>query len=167
MDVAAISACPTGSGPEHRLAVLSAGSELGWVDAGGSVGDTERVAPFWRRLAGGSHGVLAGTGEVTGIVPGRFLEDGTQVAVATRSGVVSVLDETDGSILYRAIVGAPARVAAADLDRDGLDELAISWGSRVAVLGAARRESVGASSDSAKVEILQESSVTESKEDME
>jgi thiol-disulfide isomerase/thioredoxin len=112
---------------------------------GGKLGPLLGSAPAWARPAAGAEilleatdrGAVAATRSVSAAVAGRFLPgDGRQIAVATYSGHLALLDEASGSLLFDAIWSGVRDLAATDLDGDGRDELFVASGRSVTALGA-------------------------------
>jgi thiol-disulfide isomerase/thioredoxin len=83
-------------------------------------------------------GVVAGPRTVIASTSGRFLPGhGRQIAVATYSGHVVLLDARDGTLMFDAVWADVRDLASGDLDGDGLDELVVAAGRKVAALSAA------------------------------
>jgi hypothetical protein len=89
-------------------------------------------------IAARRDGVVVGPRSVVAAVSGRFLPgDGRQLAVATYSGHLTLLDEASGRVEYDASFTGIHDLAATDLDGDGRDELLVAAGHAVTALGAA------------------------------
>jgi outer membrane protein assembly factor BamB len=146
-----------GSGPASALAVR--GTELFAIDASGGhrlrryglegdhvVPRETAVAEDWPRDAFAL--VATGAGLVTGpidldLTPGSFTGPGRdEVAVRSGRADLTVLDAATGEVRFSARLDDEiAQLTAADLDGDGVDELAVAVGGDLLVLGAGDRAS--------------------------
>jgi len=111
----------------------------------GKIGVLGAAAPLWARSAAGAErlvlakddGAVTAPRSVTAAVAGRFLStEGRQLALATYSGHVVLVDEASGRVLFDAVWTGVHDLAVADLDGDGRDELLVAAGRSVTVLGA-------------------------------
>jgi acyl-CoA synthetase (AMP-forming)/AMP-acid ligase II len=114
----------------------------------GTIGSFDRTSPAWKkRAASGAHvlavrseGAVIGPQTVMAAVSGRFLSgDGRQIAVATYTGHVALVDEASGRVVFDASWASVHDLGVADLDGDGLDELLVSAGRSIVALGAPKR----------------------------
>ncbi len=100
----------------------------------------QRVDGGDRLLAAHEGGIAVAPRTVVVGAPGRFLPGGgRQLAVATHSGHLVLLDEASGRVLFDAAWADVHDLAATDLDGDGLDELIVAAGRSITALGAAAR----------------------------
>ena len=134
-----------GAAGVRSVAPLPGGGVLA-LQANGTLGALGASTPVWARPAAGAErlllardmGAVTAPRSVTAAVSGQFLaEGGRQLAVATYSGHVALLDEASGRVLFDAVWTDVHDLAAADLDGDGRDELLVAAGRSVAALGAA------------------------------
>jgi len=123
------------------LAVLEFGGRIQWLGPG--------LESVYRAAAPAASWVLVGSAEGPGVgaaphgvrsaVVGRFLDrSGTQVALATDSGQLVLLDLQSGETLFRARWDGISALAAGDVLGDGLDELVVGAGTDFGVLRAIR-----------------------------
>jgi thiol-disulfide isomerase/thioredoxin len=134
-----------GAAGVRSVAPLPGGGVLALQDTG-KIGALGASTPVWPHAVTGAERLLLAreTGAVTApraviaAISGRFLaEGGRQLAVATYSGHVVLLDEGSGRVLFDAVWTGVHDLAAADLDGDGRDELLVAAGRSVTALGAA------------------------------
>jgi thiol-disulfide isomerase/thioredoxin len=117
----------TGSGEERFWRRFDSDlEEIGVLEVGG--------AP-WRLEGVGATGYAVFSPVVRVAAVGRFFADidAEQVAVATADELV-VMDTASGEEVYRASWAGIGALAAADTDGNGLDELLVTWGKRLAVM---------------------------------
>ena len=96
-----------------------------------------------RLLAATSAGAAVGPRGAIAAAYGRFLPGaGAQLAVATYSGHVVLLDAASGKLLFDAAWADVHDLAAGDLDGDGWDELVVAAGHQLAALSATAGPSV-------------------------
>jgi len=136
-----------GAAAVRSVAPLPGGGVLALQDDG-TILALGASTPVWAQPAAGADrlllaretGAVTAPRSVTAAVSGQFLaEGGRQLAVATYSGHVALLDEASGSVLFDAVWAGVRDLAVADLDGDGLDELLVAAGRSVTALGAAGR----------------------------
>lgn len=122
----------TGNGEGRQWRRLA--SDLSEIEA------QEIEGPYWRLEGVGARGYGVLSPSIKTAAVGRFFQglEQEQVAVAT-GGELIVFETLGGKEIFRARWGGIETLAAADSDRDGADELYVSWGNRMAVLA----ESVG------------------------
>jgi hypothetical protein len=128
-----------GSGPAW-LALTGHSEPRGWQTLAtdlSTVASHETSLNPWRVQgvgAAGRFGLLPSS--VKTVVVGRFFAgiEQDQLAVAGRGQLV-ILTTDSGAELFRARWDGIGDLAAGDLDGDGLDELIVAWGHRLAVLG--------------------------------
>jgi thiol-disulfide isomerase/thioredoxin len=127
------------SDPGSVILATASGS-LVWLDGDLREVRRQRVAPALGGLASapGVSGVGVLPETVIAVAAGRFLAGGVQLALATRTEQLVVLDPATGRELFRARWPGIRGLAAGDLEGDGLDEIAISSGYRLTVLRAVR-----------------------------
>lgn len=117
------------------LVTLRADGALGPVagtEAWGRAGETDTL------VAASDGGVAVGPRTVVASAVGRFLPGGgTQLAVATYAGHLALLDVKTGALLVDLVWPEIRDLDAADLDRDGRDELLVASGRTVTAVGAA------------------------------
>jgi thiol-disulfide isomerase/thioredoxin len=111
----------------------------------GTIGSLDGAAARWptatagaARLIAASHdGAAVGPRTIIAAAIGRFLPGARrQLAVATYSGHVVLLDAEEGRLLFDAVWADVHDLAAGDLDGDGLDELMVAAGHQIAALSA-------------------------------
>jgi thiol-disulfide isomerase/thioredoxin len=133
-----------GAAGVRSLVPLPGGGVLALSDDG-KIGALGAATPAWAQPAAGAERLLLATdnGAVTAprsvmvAVAGRFLsKERRQLALATYSGHVVLLDEASGRVLFDAAWTGVHDLAATDLDGDGRDELLVVAGRAVTVLGA-------------------------------
>jgi thiol-disulfide isomerase/thioredoxin len=126
--------------PSGRVAVLESGGDLSWLDPGMNVLDRQSLGlDSWAIAFSGdpAAGMCVAPPAVVAMASGKFLAaGGPQLAVATRSGQLVILDVESGRSRFRADWKELHDLAAGDLDDDGLDELIVAAGSDVVVLSA-------------------------------
>jgi hypothetical protein len=114
----------------------------------GTIGTLDGASPAWKNKgAAGAHllavrneGVVLGPQAVMAAVSGRFLPgDGRQLAVATYTGHVALVDEASGRVVFDASWAGVHDLGVTDLDGDGIDELLVSAGRSIVALGAPKR----------------------------
>jgi thiol-disulfide isomerase/thioredoxin len=126
-----------------RWAVLDLEGRLIWLDEEyRAARETQAPLNSWMLLGGSDAGAglaIAPAG-VTAAAEGRFLEGrGHQLALATDSGQLLILEESTGTTLFRARWKGITALAAGDLIEGGTDELVVAAGGRIAVLRASGR----------------------------
>jgi len=118
-------------GPDGRRRVVA-------FDRTGEIENSRSVAGNdWTRISiGGERAGHAVTSLARAAVAGKFLPGrGHQIALATWSDQLIVVD-LEGTVLLRARWDGIRHLAVADFDADGLDELVVAAGKRVALLDA-------------------------------
>ncbi len=100
-------------------------------------GSTPKAESGTQLLATAADGSLVGPRSIIAAVSGKFLgSDGRQIAVATYSGRVVLLDAASGKILFDSQWTSLHDLAAGDLDGDGREELLVAAGHSIVALGA-------------------------------
>ena len=130
----------TGGRGEPAWLALTGGAEprrwLTLADDLSTLASGEAKLKPWRvqGAVNGGFGLLPPS--VKAVAAGRFFAgiEQDQLAVAG-AGHLVILKTDSGAPLYRARWDGIGDLAAGDLDGDGLDELIVAWGQRVAVLG--------------------------------
>jgi len=131
-----------------RSVAAAPGGGVYALNEGGAIGTLDGSSPAWaarqpsatRLLSAREADAVVGPQGVIAAVSGRFLGDGErQLAVATYSGHLTLLDEVSGRIVFDAVWAGLHDLSAADLDGDGRDELLVAAGRSVAALKAAGR----------------------------
>ena len=131
-----------------RSVTASPGRGVLALNEDGTIGPFPTSTPAWSQPAAGAErllaarddGAITATRSVTASVSGSFLrEGGRQLAVATYSGHLLLLDEASGRVVFDAVWAGVHDLAVADLDGDGRDELLVASGHTVTALGAAGR----------------------------
>jgi thiol-disulfide isomerase/thioredoxin len=138
------SARPVVRNGETALLALLAGGRLRWIDADGKTASDAVTGLDGWSLVTSAGGAEFGVGPpaVVGSAVGRLLPgDGAQIAVATRSGRLVVLEAGSGKIIAVALIPGIGQIQAVDLDEDGLDEILVAAGERISVLGTVVSES--------------------------
>jgi hypothetical protein len=130
---------------ESGVIALEFEGRLSWLDRSLALGKRVQSLPDGWSLLVPERGE-----ESVGVLPvgvsasavGRFLEEeGMQIAAATESGHLVIVDHENGAELFRAEWPGIEDMAAGDLDGDGLDELILAAGSRIVALTAQSRPS--------------------------
>lgn len=134
----ALAATPSTVNDQEALLVLGEDGRLRWVGTDGTLLRETVADPNGRGLVtslpDGRFGVVSS--EVIGAVSGRFVSGGgQQIAVATRSGRLVVLDAAAGGLLAVARIEGIVQIGSADLEADGLDEIVVGAGERITALG--------------------------------
>jgi hypothetical protein len=128
-----------GSGATVRIVALGADGTIRSCGLEGRIDRTAPAPPGHAKLAAGEDaGAGFGTASraVAAIAAGRYLTGGgTQVALATGDSL-TIVDLSKREIVWRARWPGIVDLAAADLDRDGRDELVVAARQSVAVLRA-------------------------------
>jgi thiol-disulfide isomerase/thioredoxin len=135
------SARPAAKGSAARIAALGADGNVRVVDLDGRIERTAPARPGDAKLVAAedpSEGFGTAPAATIALASGRFLPGGgTQVAVAT-GGALVLLDLSKREIVWRARWPGIVDLTAADLDRDGRDDLVVATGRSLAVLRARR-----------------------------
>jgi thiol-disulfide isomerase/thioredoxin len=134
-----------------QVVALEFEGRLSWLDRSLDISKRLQSSPEgWSLLVAEPHT------ESVGVLPvgvsastvGRFLEGGGgQVAAATSGGQLVVIDQENGREIFRARWPGIEHMAAADLDGDGLDELILAAGSKLAAITAQSKPSAGPTSE--------------------
>jgi hypothetical protein len=123
-----------------RWAVLDLEGRLTWLNAEYRAVKEAQAPPNSWTLAGGGDprvGLAVAPEGVIAVAAGRFLTGrGPQLALATDSGQLLILEESTGNQIFRARWDGINALAAGDLLGGETDELVVAAGGRVAVLTA-------------------------------
>jgi thiol-disulfide isomerase/thioredoxin len=123
--------------PARGLVALGSDGSLSYLNVAHEAWPTKAEGAE-RLLAAREDGVFAGPRTAVASAYGRFLPgDGRQLAVATYSGHLVLIDAAAGKLLFDAIWPDVNSLAATDLDGDGLDELFVGGARSVVALSAA------------------------------
>jgi hypothetical protein len=136
--VRGVAPASTGEGQVAWVALTGSGEGRQWRRFGADLQELdahEVAADPWRLEGVGAGGYAVFSPLVRAAAVGRFFAaiDAEQIAVATAEELV-VLESASGAEVYRAQWSGIGTLAAADTDRNGLDELMVTWGTRLAVL---------------------------------
>jgi len=83
--------------------------------------------------AAGGYGLLSDT--VKAVTVGRFFDPRREHVAVAGGGQLVLLEADSGNEVFRARWDGIQTLSAGDMDGDGLDELFVGWGKRIAVLG--------------------------------
>lgn len=129
----------SGSGSTMRAVALTTAGQLRWFDLAGRVlAESRAPRGSWKLvLAGPTAGVGVVPASVSAVASGRFLGTGSaQVALATASGQLVVVDTASGEARFRARWPGITELGSGDLDGDGQDELLVAADRSITVVKA-------------------------------
>jgi len=132
-----VSVTATLGGAQRRITALARDGRLSWFEPLGTMLGRQWAPSESRTLIAEEGGVGVGTLPPAAIAAavGRFLDgERAQVAIATTSGQLVLVDLVTGKVRFRAKWPGISALAAGDLDGDGRDELLVAAGKTLAVL---------------------------------